>query len=90
MVLLRQLGYLRSRHTGWYRQGHCHGSRTVKEDVCHESRQLRRKIDEAEDQYHAERNRLRDESDAYLDSARDSLDMATTKRELLAINWAII
>ncbi|QTG75808.1 SNF2-related protein [Trueperella pecoris] len=55
----------------------------------HEARQLRRKIDEAEDQYRLERNRLRDESDAYLDSAKDSLDAATTRQELFTINWEV-
>ncbi|MBM7051029.1 DEAD/DEAH box helicase [Rothia sp. ZJ1223] len=55
----------------------------------HEARHLRRKIDEAEDQYRLERNRLRDESDAYLDSARDSLNAATTRHELFTIKWEV-
>ena len=54
-----------------------------------EARQWRRKADEADDQYRVERNRLRDESDAYLDSARESLKANTTRQELFRINWEV-
>ncbi|WP_067778711.1 SNF2-related protein [Actinomyces vulturis] len=54
-----------------------------------EARQWRKKADEADDQYRIERNRLRDESDAYLDSARDSLNAVTSRRELFTINWEV-
>ncbi|KAB3521084.1 DEAD/DEAH box helicase [Corynebacterium sp. zg254] len=54
-----------------------------------EARQWRRKIDDAEDEYRTERNRLRDESDLYLDSARDALNAREARRELFTINWEV-
>lgn len=54
-----------------------------------EARQWRRKIDDAEDEYRAERNRLRDESEEYLANARDALNATQTRRELFTINWEV-
>lgn len=55
-----------------------------------EARQWRRKIDDAEDEYRTERNRLRDESEEYLDSARDALNATENRRELFTITWQVI
>ncbi|MBG9349391.1 SNF2-related protein [Corynebacterium belfantii] len=55
-----------------------------------EARQWRRKIDDAEDEYRTERNRLRDESEEYLDSARDALNANENRRELFTITWEVI
>lgn len=54
-----------------------------------EARQWRRKIDDAEDEYRTERNRLRDESEEYLDSARDVLNATESRRELFTITWEV-
>lgn len=54
-----------------------------------EARQWRRKIDDAEDEYRTERNRLRDESEEYLDNARDALNATETRHELFTINWEV-
>ncbi|MDO4915536.1 SNF2-related protein [Corynebacterium sp.] len=55
----------------------------------HEARQWRRKIDDSEDEYRTERNRLRDESEEYLDNARDALNASENRRELFSINWEV-
>ncbi|AKK12080.1 SNF2-related protein [Corynebacterium uterequi] len=55
-----------------------------------EARQWRRKIDDAEDEYRAERNRLRDQSEEYLDDARDALNATEARRELFTVNWEVI
>lgn len=55
-----------------------------------EARQWRRKIDDAEDEYRTERNRLRDESEEYLDSAREALNATENRRELFTITWEVI
>ena len=54
-----------------------------------EARQWRRKIDDAEDEYRTERNRLRDESEEYLDNARDALNATENRRELFTITWEV-
>ena len=54
-----------------------------------EARQWRRKIDDAEDEYRTERNRLREESEEYLDNARDALNATQNRRELFTINWEV-
>ncbi|MGV9220488.1 SNF2-related protein [Arcanobacterium canis] len=54
-----------------------------------EARQWRRKIDDAEDDYRTERNHLRNESDEYLDNARNALNASETRRELFTINWKV-
>lgn len=54
-----------------------------------EARQWRRKIDDAEDEYRRERNRLRAESEEYLEGARDALNATETRHELFTINWEV-
>lgn len=54
-----------------------------------EARQWRRKIDDAEDEYRTERNRLRNESEEYLDNARDALNATENRRELFTITWEV-
>ncbi|OFM59341.1 DNA helicase [Corynebacterium sp. HMSC058E07] len=54
-----------------------------------EARTWRRKIDDAEDVYRSERNRLRRESEDYLDNARDALHAIETRREIFTINWEV-
>lgn len=55
-----------------------------------EARRWRRKIDDAEDEYRTERNRLRDESEEYLVSARDALKATENRCELFTITWEAI
>ncbi|MCS4535788.1 DEAD/DEAH box helicase [Corynebacterium sp. HS2168-gen11] len=54
-----------------------------------EARQWRRKIDDAEDEFRSERNRLRDESEQYLDSAYNAAKAIEKRREIFTINWEL-
>ncbi|KTF04232.1 RNA polymerase-associated protein RapA [Trueperella bernardiae] len=54
-----------------------------------EARRWQRKADDAEDDYRAERNRLRTESEELLRSAEDALRATETRQELFTINWEV-
>ncbi|RIX33335.1 DNA helicase [Corynebacterium falsenii] len=64
-------------------------STTEELELKQEARQWRRKIDDAEDEYRTERNRLRKESEEYLDNARDALNAKEIRRELFTITWEV-
>lgn len=55
-----------------------------------EARKWQRKIDDAEDKYRTERNRLRDESEDFLDNAQAALKANKTRRELFTISWEVV
>lgn len=57
--------------------------------LTREARQWRRKADDADDEYRRQRDKLRDESDAYLDNAAQALDAKQTINELFTINWKV-
>lgn len=54
-----------------------------------EARQWGNKIDDAEDEYHTERKRLRGESEGYLENARDALNATENRREPFTITWEV-
>jgi len=54
-----------------------------------EARRWRRRAEDAEDEYRRQRDKLRDESDAYLDNAMHALNAKVSTEELFTINWEV-
>lgn len=57
--------------------------------LTREARQWRRRAEEADDEYRHERDKLRNESDTYLDNAMRALDAQVSTDELFTINWEV-
>jgi len=47
------------------------------------------RAEEADDEYRRERDKLRDESDTYLDNAAQALEAEQSTNELFTINWEV-
>ena len=54
-----------------------------------EARRWRRRAEDADDEYRRQRDKLRDESDAYLDNAMRALNAKVSTEELFTINWEV-
>ncbi|WP_448752514.1 SNF2-related protein [Actinomyces sp.] len=57
--------------------------------LTREARSWRRKAEEADDEYRRQRDKLRDESDAYLDKASMALEPKEETNELFTISWEV-
>lgn len=57
--------------------------------LTREARQWKRRAEEADDEYRRERDKLRDESDTYLDNAAQALEAEQSTNELFTVNWEV-
>lgn len=57
--------------------------------LTRESRNWDAKADAADDEYRSQRNRLRQQSDAYLDQVQDALKPKQERRQLFTISWEV-
>ena len=57
--------------------------------LTREARSWRRKAEEADDEYRRQRDKLRDESDAYLDKASMALEPKEETNELFTVSWEV-
>lgn len=57
--------------------------------LTREARQWRRRAEEADDEYRRQRDKLRNESDTYLDNAAQALEVEQSTNELFTVNWEV-
>ncbi|OFN14200.1 DNA helicase [Rothia sp. HMSC058E10] len=57
--------------------------------LTREARQWRRRAEEADDEYRRQRDKLRNESDTYLDNAAQALEAEQSTNELFTVNWEV-
>ena len=57
--------------------------------LTREARQWRRRAEEADDEYRRQRDKLRNESDTYLDNAAKALEAEQSTNELFTVNWEV-
>ena len=58
-------------------------------EYTREARRWRCRAEDADDEYRRQRDKLRDESDAYLDNAMRALNSKVSTEELFTINWEV-